>query len=87
MTVVDDPGATSREQIFDFIVAYKRANDGLSPAISEIAEVCSLSSSTVKYHLLNLVAEKRITIVARRGILVIGGEWDLPGYEPRESPR
>jgi len=75
-----DDNPTNRELVFAFIVNYKRAHDGLSPSIQEIAEGCRLSESTVKYHLLMLERDDRIRIVGRRAIEVTGGIWDLPDY-------
>ena len=78
MAAVTDDNASNREQVFCFIVEYKRQHDGLSPGIKEIAEGCALSESTVRYHLLVLEIEDRIRVVSRRGIEVIGGVWDWP---------
>lgn len=74
---MNDDNPTTREQVFDFLVDYKREHDGLAPALKEIAEACILSESTVKYHLFMLERENRIRIQGRRGIEIIGGVWDL----------
>jgi DNA-binding transcriptional regulator YhcF (GntR family) len=68
-----------REQIFEYIIEFKRERDGLAPSVKEIAEACLLSESTVKYHLLKLETERRIRVWGRRGIEVIGGEWNYDG--------
>ncbi|MBN1200630.1 MAG: hypothetical protein JXJ20_02120 [Anaerolineae bacterium] len=68
----------NREQIFQFIVDYKREHDGLAPTVTEIAKECMLSTSTVSYHLMKLQIERRILISGRRSIEVIGGVWNLP---------
>jgi SOS-response transcriptional repressor LexA len=71
----------TRDQVFEFIVEYKREHDGISPSVREIAEGCVLSESTVKYHLLKLENERRILVKGRRAIEVVGGEWNLPDEE------
>lgn len=75
-------GPTTRERIFEMIVRYKREHDGLAPAITEIADECYLSVSTVKYHLFMLEREDRIRLEGRRRIEVVGGVWDLPDGDP-----
>ena len=77
---MEDDNPTNRELVFAFIVNYKRAHDGLSPGIREIAAGCRLSPSTVKYPLFMLERDQRIHIVGRARIKVNGGVWDLPGY-------
>ncbi len=72
-----EKGPSSRDRIYEFIVHYKREHDGLAPAITEIAEGCYLSVSTVKYHLFMLEREDRIRLDGRRRIEVVGGKWDL----------
>jgi len=71
-----DDNPTIRQQVFDYIVHYKRQHDGLSPWAKEIADACSIGESTVKYYLLRLENEGRIRLNHRRGIEVIGGGWD-----------
>ncbi len=73
-----DGNESPREQIFQYIVDYKREHDGLAPAVRELAKVCMLSISTVKYHLFMLERENRIRILGRRAIEVIGGVWNPP---------
>lgn len=75
--MVED-GPTTREQIFAFIVNYKREHDGLSPTTREIADACFLHESTARYHLMQLALKGRIRLVERRGIEVIGGAWEPP---------
>ncbi|MBN1965822.1 MAG: hypothetical protein JW910_14315 [Anaerolineae bacterium] len=78
---MSDDGLTMRQRIYDFIVAYKREHDGLSPAIKEIADTCQIGFSTVRYHLWMLEIDGRIRAKGRRSIEVIGGVWDLPDEE------
>jgi hypothetical protein len=73
-----DDSLRNREQVFQYIVEYKREHDGVAPSIKEIAETCILSISTVKHHLFMLERTKRIRILGRRAIEVIGGVWNPP---------
>jgi predicted ArsR family transcriptional regulator len=66
-----------REQIFQFIVDFKREHDGLSPKWQEIADAVLVSKTTVRYHLQQLQIEGRVQLIKRRGIAVEGGMWNL----------
>lgn len=77
--------ARSREQVFAFIVQYKRDHDGLSPTAREIAEACFMHESTARYHLTQLALEGRIRLLERRGIEVIGGAWEPPDSDDPKS--
>ncbi len=70
--------ARSREQVFAFIVQYKREHDGLSPTAREIAEACFMHESTARYHVTQLALHGRIRLIERRGIEVVGGAWEPP---------
>ncbi len=74
-------GKTTRERIYAFLVAYKREHDGNTPTKREIAEGCSLSTSSVNYHLIRLEIANRIHISGegRSNIEIVGGAWDLAG--------
>ncbi len=76
MNVVVNSEEHTRDRIFDYIVRYKRAHDGLSPSAKYLAEVCYVATSTVRYHLYRLEGEGRIRLVKGGGIEVIGGRWD-----------
>jgi len=78
---MSDDNPKNRDRVFEFIVEYKREHDGTAPSIKEIAQSCFLSKSTVKHHLFMLEREKRIRVVGRRAIEVIGGSWDMPDDE------
>jgi SOS-response transcriptional repressor LexA len=75
-----DKALSSRELIFNFLVKYKSECDGNTPTTREIADACSLSISTVKYHLTHLELENRIRVLEERPrqIEVIGGAWTAP---------
>jgi hypothetical protein len=68
----------TRDVVFQCLVQYKRDHDGLTPSLKELAELCGLHMSTVKYHLMQLEIDGRIRILGRRAIEVVGGVWNLP---------
>jgi hypothetical protein len=82
--LMSDNSAVTREQVFQYIVDYKRQHDGLSPTITAIAQALFMNRTTARYHLMMLEHDGRIRLVGRRAIQVIGGAWDLP--EGDESP-
>ena len=66
------------DAIFDFIVAYKEANDGNSPTIRTLQDRFEISStSVVAYILKKLEKAGRITLNNNTGQLinVVGGRW------------
>lgn len=67
----------SRQAVFDFIVAYKGANDGNSPSLREIMTACGIpSTSLMQFILDNLVDDDLIRIgPGQRNITVVGGAW------------
>jgi len=68
----------SRDAVFQCLVQYKRDHAGLTPSVTELAGLCGLHVSTVKYHLMQLEIDGRIRILGRRAIEVVGGVWNLP---------
>lgn len=73
-----DDGDITRQLIYDFIVQYKRDNDGLSPTFDEIAEACYISRAGVKYHLPIMQNQGILRVTGRRGITISGGAWVAP---------
>ena len=69
----------SREEVLNYIIAYKTANDGNSPTMREIMRACRVSStSLVSYILRDLQDAKKIRVVdGSRGIMVTGGSWKV----------
>lgn len=68
--------------LYDAIVAYKRAHDGISPSLRNLMEAVGYSSlSTAAYAVEDLVAEGLITRGERqsRHICVVGGLWTHAG--------
>lgn len=70
------------QAMFEFICAYKTANDGNSPTVREIMSACGHpSSSTVWVHLNKLERQGLIELPkalgTARSIRVVGGQWTL----------
>lgn len=80
---------STREDVFQFLVNYKRTHDGNTPTTREIAEACCLSStSSVRYHLLKLELDDRIRTYGdrQRRIEIVGATWDFAdGQAGRDS--
>ena len=68
--------------VYDFIVAFKQDNDGVSPSVSEIGAACDINSTSVtRYHLDCLVRLGMIECEyagKSRMIKVVGGRWIPP---------
>ena len=73
------PGEINRQQLMEFIVAYKQANDGLSPTVRDMMDGCNLSSSSlVNHHIEVLVKQGKLRRVGyHRNLAVVGGRWTL----------
>lgn len=69
----------SRQAVFDFIVAYKRAHDGNSPTLRQIMDARGISSTSVAHNILHgLERSGFIRILpGSQGIVVIGGCWSV----------
>jgi hypothetical protein len=66
------------ERVFRYVVEFKRAHDGISPTVREIAGGCRLGTTTVVNHLRILQQQKKIRAMGfgySRGIVVAGGRW------------
>lgn len=73
------------DAIYQYIVAYKLANDGNSPSVRQIALRCDLSSTSQVDFYLNMLEvqgqirriDKRDGVDNRRHIAVVGGKWEM----------
>ena len=67
------------QAIFQFIVQYKAANDGVAPTLREIADAVQInSSSLIAYYLRIMAGHGMIRMIGDgtpRGIIVPGGSW------------
>lgn len=71
-------------ELLAYIVGYKRGHDGLSPTIREMQAACGISSTSVTTWLLDkLEGQGKVRLLrgeggVLRGVMVVGGRWDLP---------
>lgn len=68
-------------ETYNFIIEYKKSNDGLSPTFADFREILGLSSNSVIYHRLRVLESiGRIKIIGSksRHISVVGGQWIPP---------
>jgi hypothetical protein len=65
------------EEIFDYVVKYKVANDGLSPSVREVVAEFGMSSTSVGMHYLKLLEKAGRIVRGKRGVKVVGGAWTL----------
>lgn len=64
--------------VFDFLVTYKKANDGISPSYREIMRNTDITTtSMVRWYLINLRNLSLIEFDEKlpRSIKVVGGKW------------
>lgn len=79
--------AHKTEDVYLFVVRYKRQHDGNSPSVREIGRACHLpSTSHVHYYLVRLEVEGRIRMLGTRSIEVVGGRWTSPPTSPPTPP-
>ena len=71
----------SRQEIYDYLIAYKLDHDGLSPTISEMTRALKISSTSVcRHHLKRLELIGLISLIKLKpgGIMITGGRWIPP---------
>ncbi len=75
------------DQIYRWIVAFKRSHDGLSPTLREIMEGCGISSTSVAhFHVAKLQRQGKVRRHGpgmNRNLVVVGGSWQPPAEAPR----
>ncbi len=73
------------QRVYEYILRFKREFDGLAPSLREICMVCGLSStSQATYHLRRLEEQGKVLLLgghASRGIMVVGGRWEISAAE------
>lgn len=77
--------------VYEFILKFKKAHDGVAPTVSEIGEACGVSStSMVRRHLNSLVLFGMIEVDYSKGksrmISVPGARWTPPLNGDFSSP-
>jgi len=80
--------------ILNFIIRYKRENDGSSPTIRMIQQGCGISSTSMVHFYRRKLEELGLIAFDGRSIIVTGGIWSLylsdgesDGYSPEELKR
>lgn len=69
----------NNQAVLAWIIAYKRANDGLSPSLAQIMAGCRISSSSVTDNILRrLQQDGRIKYNGARSIQIVGATWLPP---------
>lgn len=69
---------TLTQEVFDFIVAYKRSHDGNSPTLREIGERVNASTSVVSSHITKLIETGKLVksgLKDSRNVEVVGARW------------
>lgn len=72
------------ETIFDAIIQYKQANDGLSPSFAELSNLFNFSKSQIQDHINRLIANKLVykTPGDSRNLGIVGGVWQWKTPRP-----
>lgn len=69
------------QAVFDYIVEYKSAHDGIAPSLDDIMQAVGISSKSVAMHHLHKLERngriRRPEYGANRHIEVVGGRWEL----------
>ena len=70
--------------VYNFLITYKRANDGNSPSIRQITDACGYKSTSAAHHaLIRLQEAGKIKLLGDHGtsrlICIVGGFWNLRG--------
>lgn len=68
------------DAIFDYIVDFKRQNDGIPPTMRQIGQFAGIdSTSHVSWYLHRLERDGKIELIKNgaRGIIVRGGMWEM----------
>lgn len=76
----DPLNGDTQGRVYEYIVAYKEKNDGLSPTYRQIAEDCALATPSAVAHHIDALIERGLIEKGpgRSGLIVCGGRWSLP---------
>ena len=81
MKQLDDDEERLCKSILGFIIRFKREHDGVSPTVREIVEATEMESTgTTHVYLKRLVSDGKIEMIGKnqpRGIMVVGGSWEM----------
>ncbi len=80
MAMRTDPNHPTRRAVLDYIIQYKRENDGCAPSLREIGAATNLATPSAVEHQLDTL--ETLGYIARkvgqpRCIAVVGGEWRM----------
>lgn len=67
-------------KVLEFIIEYKRSNNGNSPSVAEISDACAIPSTSNVWMMLVSLREQGLidwTVNIPRSITVSGGEWRM----------
>ena len=68
--------------VLDFIIRYKKDNDGAGPTVREIGAACGISSNSVVNYAVNHLLNAGLVYVTPNGhIGVTGGRWQMETVE------
>jgi SOS-response transcriptional repressor LexA len=75
--------------MLDAIITYKQANDGVSPALAELAAQFDIAKSQAMEHINHLVAGKLLfkTPGNSRNLAITGGQWQWAKPQPYPTKR
>ncbi len=80
---------TRHLEILNYIIEFKRKNNGLSPTMREMAEAFHTSTSAINYYLSRLEALGAIEFYGNskaRSIMIPGSEWRMiPDVKERKE--
>ena len=65
-----DPNTT-----LEYLRAYKRAHNGLSPCVREICDHLGITSTSTAFNVLRRLEKQGLVKRTRAGIVVHGGQW------------
>lgn len=73
----------TRNRVLEYIIQYKKDNDGAAPSMREISEACDIASSAHVKYLLDTLDEMGLIDKGNgaRMIAIPGGRWV---YEPED---
>ena len=71
-------GDAHKQNIYNFLVAYKSAHDGCSPGIREISIGAKCAPMTTQKYLTEMERDGILVVGVVRGIRLVGSKWIAP---------
>jgi DNA-binding transcriptional regulator YhcF (GntR family) len=66
---------TIETELLDYIVQFKKGNDGLSPSYRTMADQTDFSIGRIQRAIQLMIERGELKMGARQGLMVRGGEW------------